>query len=1206
MRQRLTVFLTILITLSLVVSTAFANAPRVKPNSKAKDELPYAPGRLLVKLTQDAVEYSEISNRESKHFSSGLASLDALNRSAGATEMYHPYIKVKNFAQEQDLGIDRWYMVKVSSSMDMIQLAKRYENDPNVEHATPDWRAYPAQVPNDPIYASQWGHNNTGQMLDYCWSCGGHPAGSPVGTVGFDANAQSAWDNSQGFGSSSIVIGIIDSGVDIDHPDLLLVPGYDYGSNDSNPDDNSGDPGHGTACAGVAAARANNALGVAGIAGGCSVMPLKVANNAGQMFFSSIQNALYHAADNGADIASMSLGAAITSDPATNTALQYAYNAGVTILAATGNENASQISYPAINQYVIAVGAASPCGDRKRSSSNSSELNPGVNADPNGYTCDGERWWGSSYGSNTPDAASAVDIIAPTIMPTTDIGGSGGYDPSDYSLWFNGTSCATPYAAGVAALILSQNPGWTPAQVRQQLVSTASDIQNVESGAGWDRYSGYGMVDAAAATAGGSSNNPPSANANGTYSGTAGTAISFSSAGSSDSDGSIVSYQWSFGDGNSSTQANPSHTYAAAGSYNVSLTVTDDGGAQDTDFTTASVANPPATYASLPYSTGFESGNVDQYWRTYSSNGFGRVQVTSANSPYAGSYHLTMDVTTNGNFAQNESWLHLNLSGQSQVTLDFQWKDFSDENHSQDGVYLSDNAGNSFVKVQDLNGQSYTNNSWNSFSLDIDQLASSNGLSLSSTFVIKFQQYDNYVITTDGHAYDAISVTGGGSNTPPTAEANGPYSATTGQAISFSSAGSNDPDGSISSYLWDFGDGNSSTAANPSHTYAAAGSYNVNLTVTDNGGAQDSDGAVATVTNPANNPPTANANGPYSGTVGNAIAFSSAGSNDSDGSISSYLWDFDDGNTSTQANPSHTYTAAGTYNVTLTVTDNDGADDSDVATATVSSGGGGSWVTITYDDFESGWGSYVDGGSDCRRSANDNQYAHQGTYCARIRDNTSTSNFTHGSTYDATGYDQIRVSFWYYPRSMDNSNEDFWVQFYDGSSWQTIATYARNIDFQNNNFYEEPGVVITSSQYNFPNNMRIRFVCDASGNSDWVYIDEVHVEGHTVSSSASMGGGMSLLAIPDAYDLGQNYPNPFNPTTQIRYALPEQSDVSIKIYDISGRLVKTLVNTNQAAGNYTRVWNGRNENGLKVSSGIYIYHMVAGSFVQTKRMVLLK
>jgi subtilisin family serine protease len=120
----------------------------------------------------------------------------------------------------------------------------------------------------------------------------------------------------------------------------------------------------------------------------------------------------------------------------------------------------------------------------------------------NGYTCDGERWWGSNYGTTVAGGAGAVDVIAPTILPTTDRLGAAGYDPSDYSKWFNGTSCATPYAAGVCALIKSKNPTWTPSQVRTQLLTTAQDVTSVESGTGWDRYAGYGMVDAAAAVGG--------------------------------------------------------------------------------------------------------------------------------------------------------------------------------------------------------------------------------------------------------------------------------------------------------------------------------------------------------------------------------------------------------------------------------------------------------------------------------------------------------------------------------------------------------------------------------------------------------------------------------------------------------------------------------------------------------------------------------
>ncbi len=191
-----------------------------------------------------------------------------------------------------------------------------------------------------------------------------------------------------------------------------------------------------------------------------------------------------------------------------------------------------------------------------------------------------------------------------------------------------------------------------------------------------------------------------------------------------------------------------------------------------------------------------------------------------------------------------------------------------------------------------------------------------------------------------GRAPNDCSNNGGGDvpNVPPTANANGPYSGTTGVAVSFSSAGSTDSDGSIASYDWDFGDGNTSSAANPSHTYTAAGTFNVTLTVKDNDGATDNDATTMTITDdqpPANVPPTANANGPYSGTTGVAVSFSSAGSTDSDGSIASYDWDFGDGNTSSATNPSHTYTAAGTFNVTLTVTDNDDATGTDTATAVI-------------------------------------------------------------------------------------------------------------------------------------------------------------------------------------------------------------------------------------------------------------------------------
>jgi PKD repeat protein len=570
---------------------------------------------------------------------------------------------------------------------------------------------------------------------------------------------------------------------------------------------------------------------------------------------------------------------------------------------------------------------------------------------------------------------------------------------------------------------------------------------------------------------------------------------------------SPTSWSWTFGDGGTSTAQNPSHTYTAAGTYTVSLTATNScgsDGATRTGYIT--VTQPTVGYATLPYYTGFESGSFDQYWFTQSDNSEGRIQITTANGP-RGTYHLTMDDNTDGSlYAQNEAWLRLDLSGQSQVELTFWWKEFSDENQTQDGVFISDNDGSTFTKVYDLyNGTS----TYAQVTLDIDQLAAANGLSLSNTFVIKFQQYDNYGIPTDGMAFDDIDVH---AVTPPPPVADFSASPTSGNAplaVVFTDMSTNSP----TSWSWDFGDGGTSTAQNPSYTYNSGGTYTVSLTA-------------------------------------------------------SNAWGSD--------------VATKTDYITVTVP--------------------GSATVITYDDFESGLGNYTDGGSDMSLYTGGN-YAWEGSNAADIQDNSGTaSSFYHTTGHDVSSYATLEVEFYFVAISMEYG-EDFWVQYYDGSSWYTVAAFARGVDFNNNTFYNAV-VTIPSSSFNFPTNARLRFMCDASNNRDDVYIDNIEwrgLSGTAMASNRGLQARKSAVVLPEEYSLSQNRPNPFNPVTSITFNLPEATSVTLSIFNVLGQKVATLANGQFSAGSHQVEWNAAAQ-----PSGIYLYRLDTPEFSQTKKMLLLK
>ncbi len=352
------------------------------------------------------------------------------------------------------------------------------------------------------------------------------------------------------------------------------------------------------------------------------------------------------------------------------------------------------------------------------------------------------------------------------------------------------------------------------------------------------------------------------ADAGGPYAGNQGAAIALSGAGSTDADGSIVSYEWDCGnDGtyeiSSSAPTGDSCSYGAGGTYTVGLRVTDDAGATATDTATITVDGAPTADAGGPYSVGQTVAlTVD---------GSGSSDAEGAIASYA------WDCTTDG---------VIDAAGPSATAT---------------CTYGSVQTATLTLVVTDSAGQTATTTT-------------------------------------------TVTVT----NAAPTANAAGPYTGTKNVPVALNGSLSTDSDGTLTSYAWDCtNDGTIDvTSANPTGnacTYPAVAVYTVSLTVT------DSDGATSTATTTVtvgNDPPIANAGGPYSGNEGTPIALDGSGSSDPGGAITAYVWDCEtDGVVDvTSSNPSVgcTYPDQGTYTATLTVVDDDFATATSTATVTVS------------------------------------------------------------------------------------------------------------------------------------------------------------------------------------------------------------------------------------------------------------------------------
>lgn len=416
--------LTFTMTVSLACDAAPGAATRSAAPAAPGDAGPtWVPGELLVALEPPA----GFALRSA-------ASRSALRAAAADLRGRHGLELVRERAGD---GPD---LVRVAggAAADLEALAAELAREPGVRYAHPNYRLRPLALPNDECLYEQW----------------------PLGLGGMSE----AWDVTTGDTGTEVVLAVLDSGVDTDHADLAskMLAGWDVHDDDADPNpglSNGGDAEHGTHVAGIAAAVGDNGTGIAGIAYGArvKVLPVKVFDDTGRSAaISDLVDALEWAGGLGlagapanptpADVINMSVGAGAVDIPAVNDVTQRLYDAGVVLVAAAGNyatrSSSAGVQSPANAPGVIAVGS--------------------VDSD-----------YVRSYFSDFGSGAATVDVMAP-----------GGFGPSSCtrvrSTFPNhvygclaGTSMASPYVAGLAALLLTREPTLTPGEVLTRLRTSA-------------------------------------------------------------------------------------------------------------------------------------------------------------------------------------------------------------------------------------------------------------------------------------------------------------------------------------------------------------------------------------------------------------------------------------------------------------------------------------------------------------------------------------------------------------------------------------------------------------------------------------------------------------------------------------------------------------------------------------------------------------
>ncbi len=330
----------------------------------------------------------------------------------------------------------KWEVARCPDNVNLKEAINKLLNDKRVIWAEPDYIVKIAEetIPNDSLFGQQWYLKNEGTVQGY--------------VKGADVKATYGWDFTTG--SENVIIGVVDTGVDYNHPDLenKVIKGYDFVNSDSDPMD---DNGHGTMVAGIIGADSNNEEGIAGVCWKCKILAVKAIDSQGTGYYSWISDGIEYAVDQGANVINISAGG---NSPGVvlEEALDYAISRNSLVVAAAGNSG-GQLLYPAgYSPKCISVGATD-YADKRASFSN--------------------------YGPNLDIMAPGVDIVS------TLNGGA-------YAVG-SGTSFSAPIVSGAAGLLISLKPGLNVEQLRKTLIYTSDDV-NSQSLPGFDYYMGYGRL----------------------------------------------------------------------------------------------------------------------------------------------------------------------------------------------------------------------------------------------------------------------------------------------------------------------------------------------------------------------------------------------------------------------------------------------------------------------------------------------------------------------------------------------------------------------------------------------------------------------------------------------------------------------------------------------------------------------------------------